>query len=237
MKKIFIIANWKSNKTIADTEKWLHSFNDGLIKSSIKMEEKKVIIASSFISLEHANYCSGNLKLALEFAAQNVSMFEEGAYTGEVSGRQIKELANYVIVGHSERRDNFSETDEIINKKIEQALKHNLTPILCVSDIKQIHNSTLRLRSGQESIIHNANCIIAYEPLFAIGSGNPDTPENAGRMCQEIKNILGEIPVLYGGSVSKDNIKSFTKMLNIDGALVGKASLDPMEFLGIINNA
>lgn len=229
MKKLYIIANWKSNKTIDDAEKWLHSFGDGLNKSGIKMEEKKVIIAPSFISLEHANYCSGNLKLALDFAAQNVSMFEEGAYTGEVSGRQIKELANYVIVGHSERRDNFLETDEVVNKKIEQTLKHNLTPILCVSDIKQIRNS--------EFIIRDSNCIIAYEPLFAIGSGNPDTPENADRMCQEIKNILGEVPTLYGGSVNKDNIKSFTKMLNVDGALVGKASLDPLEFLGIINNA
>jgi|SRR3989344_1059855 len=229
MKKLYIIANWKSNKTIDDAEKWLHSFGDGFNKSSIKMDEKKIIIAPSFTSLEHANYCSSNLKLALEFAAQNVSMFDEGAYTGEVSGRQIKELANYVIVGHSERRDNFAETDDIVDKKIEQAFKYEIIPIICISNIEQVKNLKSRIKSSK--------AVIAYEPLFAIGSGNPDTPENADRMCQEIKNILGEIPVLYGGSVSRDNIKGFTKMLNIDGALVGKASLDPLEFLGIVNNA
>lgn len=229
MKKLFIIANWKSNKTISDTEKWLHDFSDGFSKTNIKFDDKKVIIAPAYTALEHANYCSGNLNLALGFAAQDVSMFEEGAYTGEVSARQVKELAEFVLVGHSERRKNFEESDDIINQKIQQSLKHNLTPILCVSDIKQIHNSKF--------MIHNSNLIVSYEPLFAIGSGNPDTPENADKMCQGIKNILGEVPTLYGGSVNKNNIKSFTNMLNIDGALVGQASLDPLEFLGIVKNA
>lgn len=229
MKMLYIIANWKSHKTIKETEGWVHSFSNGLNKEKISLEDKKIIIAPSFTSLEHAHYCSGNLNLGLKFAAQDVSMFGEGAYTGEVSARQIKELASYVIIGHSERRENFKETDDIINQKIQQSLKHSLTPILCVSDLKQIHNS--------KSIIHNANCIIAYEPLFAIGSGTADTPENADQMAKGIKNILGEVLTLYGGSVNKDNIKSFTNMLNIDGALVGKAGLDPLEFLNIIKNA
>ena len=231
MKRLFIIANWKSNKTIKDTKNWLHDFSNGLSNAHINLEDKKVIIAPPFTALAQANYYSGKLNLALGFAAQDVSMFEEGAYTGEVSGRQIKELASYVIIGHSERRNGLAESDEIVNKKVEQALEHDLTPILCFSDVKQIHNS-IRHVGG-----HNSNCIVAYEPLFAIGSGNPDTPENADKMCQEVKNILGEVPTLYGGSVDKENVKSFTNMLSIDGALVGKASLDPLEFSGIVKNA
>lgn len=229
MKKLFIIANWKSNKTIKDTEKWIHDFSNGLNNANIKLEEKNVIIAPPYTALEHANYCSGNLNLALEFASQNVSEFDEGAYTGEVSAKQIKELANYVIVGHSERRNGFAESDEIVSKKIEQVLKYSIIPIVCVSNIEQVKKLKSKINSGK--------VIVAYEPLFAIGSGNPDTPENADCMCQEIKSILGEVPTLYGGSVNKDNIKSFTNMLNIDGALVGKSSLDPLEFLGIVKNA
>ena len=237
MKKLFIIANWKSNKTIKETEEWLHSFNNGFRKEKIELVGKKVIIAPPFTALEHASYCSGNLNLALEFGAQDVSMFGEGAYTGEVSGRQIKELAGYVIVGHSERRKNFEESDELINQKIQQSLKHNLTPILCVSNLDQVKSSKLQVQSYSSKFKVNGRILVAYEPLSAIGSGNPDTPENADKMCQEVKSILGEIPTLYGGSVDKDNIKSFTNMLNIDGALVGKASLDPLEFLGIVKNA
>jgi triosephosphate isomerase len=237
MKKLFIVANWKSNKTIKETEKWLHDFSDGFNKANIKLEDKKIIIAPPFTSLEHAHYCSGNLELSLEFAAQDVSPFRDGAYTGEVSAKQIKELADYVIVGHSERRKDFGEDEEMVNQKLEQSLKQDLTPILCVSNLKQIHNSTLRLRSGQEFIIHNSNCIVAYEPLSAIGSGHPDTPENADTIAQKVKKELGETPVLYGGSVTSGNVKSFTSMSDIDGVLVGGASLDPLEFLKIIKNA
>ena len=228
MKKLFIIANWKSNKTIKDTEKWLHDFSDGFNKTGVQLGDKKIIIAPPFTALEHAHYCSGNLNLSLEFGAQNVSMFDEGAYTGEVSARQIKELANYVIIGHSERRNSFAESDEIVGKKIEQVFKYELTPVVCISNIEQAE--------GLKSKISNNKMIVAYEPLSAIGSGHPDTPENADKMCQEIKSILGEVPTLYGGSDNKDNIKNFTNMLNIDGALVGKASLDPLEFLGIVEN-
>lgn len=222
MKKLFIIANWKSNKTIKETEEWLHDFSEEFKRNPFSSENKEVIVTPSFTLLEHANYCLSNLKVPIKFAAQNISPFSEGSYTGEVSAGQIKELADYVIVGHSERRNHFSENDEMVNKKIEQALKHELMPILCISDIAQISNFQL---------------IIAYEPLFAIGSGQADTPENADQMATRIKKVLGEIPVLYGGSVTGDNVKSFTSMPNIHGVLVGGASLNPLEFLEIVKNA
>ena len=229
MKKLFIIANWKSNKTIIDTERWLHDFGEELKRNRFSLENKEVIVSPSFTLLEHANYCSGNLKLPIKFAAQTISPFEEGAYTGEVNGRQIKEFASYVIVGHSERRKYFSETEEMVIKKLDMAEKYGLTQILCISDLKQIHNS--------QFMIHNSKFVIAYEPLFAIGSGHPDTPENAERMSKKIKEILGSNPVLYGGSVTSKNVKSFTQMPNVDGVLVGGASLDPVEFLEIVKNA
>ena len=229
MKKLFIVGNWKSNKTIKETEKWLHDFSDGFNKANIKLGDKKVIIAPPFTSLEHAHYCSGNLKLSLEFAAQDVSPLEEGSYTGEVSARQIKELADYVIIGHSERRTNFYENGEMIKKKITISRQYRLTSILCVSDLKQIHDAKF--------MIHNSNCILAYEPLSAIGSGLPDTPQNAESVAAKIKEIVNDAPVLYGGSVTSLNVNSFTKMPSIDGVLVGGASLDPLEFLNIVQNA
>jgi triosephosphate isomerase len=229
MKKLFIIANWKSNKTIKETEKWFHDFDKEIKHNPFSLEDKEVIIAPSFTLLEHARYCSSNLKLHIKFGAQDISSFDEGAYTGEVSAKQIKELADYVIVGHSERRANFSESDEVVTQKIGQTFKHDLVPIVCISDIKQISNFKFQ--------ISNYQIIIAYEPLFAIGSGQPDTPANANDMAKKIKEVLGEIPVLYGGSVSPENVRSFTKMPSIDGVLVGGASLNPLEFLEIIKNA
>lgn len=234
MKKIFIVANWKSHKTIKETEKWIHEFYEGLVGNSkeILLKNKEIIVAPSFIALEHANYCSINLKLPIKFGAQNISPFDEGAYTGEVSAKQIKELSDYVVVGHSERRRYFGEDEDVVNRKIEQALQNDLTPVLCVSDIKQIQSARWRTKL---KIIDKM--FIAYEPVFAIGSGNPDTPNNADKMGKQIKEILGKVPVLYGGSVTSDNVNTFTQMPNVNGVLVGGASLDPLEFLEIVKNA
>jgi len=229
MKKLFIVANWKSNKTIKETEKWLHDFDGELKRDHFSLGDKEVIVAPSFTLLEHARYCWSNLKLHIKFGAQDISSFEEGAYTGEVSAKQIKELADYVIIGHSERRRYFGEDKEIIEKKLRISLQYTLTPILCISEMNQILNL--------KSYILNHEIIVAYEPLFAIGSGHPDTPENADTTALKIKKELGETPVLYGGSVTSGNVKSFTSMSDIDGVLVGGASLDPLEFLKIIKNA
>ena len=233
MKKLFLIANWKSNKTINETEGWLHAFYDGLKQEKFILKDKEIIVCPSFTLFEHARYCSKNLDLPIKFGAQNISQFGEGAYTGEISGRQIKEVASYVIVGHSERRKYFGETDGLISKKLEMAGKHGLTPILCVSAVDQAQSAKRKAQNYSAKF----KTIIAYEPLFAIGSGQADTPDNAEKTALQIKETMEDTPVLYGGSVTSENVNSFTKMPNIDGVLVGGASLDALEFLGIIKNA
>ncbi|MBI2031525.1 MAG: triosephosphate isomerase [Candidatus Levybacteria bacterium] len=223
MKKLFLIANWKSNKTLQEAEKWLHDFQEKLTSENLDLSYKEIIICPSFTSLEHVNYCCKNLNLPIQIGVQNISPYETGAYTGEVNGVQIKELANYVIIGHSERRDNFSEDNKIIEKKVEMANKHDVSAIFCI-------------QNAQTPIPENIK-IVAYEPPTAIGTGNPDTPENAEEVAKNVKEKTGIETILYGGSVTSKNINSFTKMPTINGALVGGASLDPFEFLRIVKNA
>ncbi len=227
MKKIYIIANWKSNKTIYQADRWFRTFNNSQL--TINKEEKEVIICPSFTLLSFVKESIVKSQLSIAVGAQDISPFDEGAYTGEVNGKQIKEFAEYVIIGHSERRNYFREGEEIVNKKISLAYKYRITPIICVSNISQIHDSS--------SIILNSNCIVVYEPVFAIGTGNSDTPENAERIAKQVKANTGVLFVLYGGSVTSKNVKEFTKMSNIDGILVGGASLDAQEFYTIIQNA
>lgn len=223
MKKLFIIANWKSNKTIQEAEKWIHSFKEELDRSPLDLSGKEIIICPSFSVLEHTRYCSKNLNLPIKLGAQNISPFEAGAYTGEVNGLQIKEFADYAIVGHSERRSNFNETSEIIFKKADVARRYGIVPIFCVQD--------------ETTQIPDKISIVAYEPPSAIGTGNSDTPENAGKIAEKIKRENKAQFVLYGGSVTSENVKSFSDEKSIDGFLVGGASLDPLEFLQIIKNA
>ncbi len=223
MKNLFIIANWKSNKDISESKEWIQKVLS--IKNEIlSIENIKIIICPPFTLLSDLKLSLEN-NLSFELGAQDISPYDAGAYTGEVNGKQISDFADYVIVGHSERRKNFGEDEEMINQKLEIAQKYNLTPIFCVSELSQIQN--LKVKS----------LIVAYEPLFAIGTGQADTPENADLMASSIKKELGDIPVLYGGSINSENVHSFTKMGNIDGVLVGSASLDPLEFLKIIKNA
>ncbi len=223
MKKLFIIANWKSNKTIEEAEKWFHDFSEKLLSESLDLSNKEIIVCPSFTLLEHSRYCSTNLKLPIKIGAQNVSPFDKGAYTGEVFGAQIKEFADYVIVGHSERRQNFSENNEILKPKVLMAKKYNLIPIFCVQN--------------EETEVPDGVNVIAYEPQTAVGTGNPDTPENAQRIAGIVKEKTKAPHVLYGGSVTSANVKTFTNMPSIDGLLVGGASLDPTEFSQIIKNA
>lgn len=223
MKKAFIVANWKSNKTIPEVAEWFRTFNN--LQLTIN---KQIIVCPSFTLLPFVKESIVKGQLSIIVGAQDISPFDEGAYTGEINEKQIKELAEYVIIGHSERRKNFSESDDLINKKIEQAINYGIIPIVCVSSLEQV--KSLKIEDGKK-------ILIAYEPLFAIGSGNADTPENADQMARSIKDVLGEIPVLYGGSVTSNNVSEFSKMLNINGVLIGKASLDAQEFYKIIQNA
>ncbi len=212
--------------TSLEAKSWLA----GLKIKDLGLMNKEIIVCPSFTDLPILKSLIINHKSNIKLGAQNISQFDEGAYTGEINGKEIKDLAQFVIIGHSERRKNFSESEDVVNAKIAQALNNELTPIICVSSIKQAE-------AFQDTVKGNNQFVVAYEPLFAIGSGTPDTPENADQMAKSIKNILGEIPVLYGGSVTSINISEFSKMPNIDGVLIGKASLDAKEFSKIIKNA
>ena len=226
MKKLYIVANWKSNKTILQAEEWFRTINN--LPVTFNEEEKKVIVCAPFTLLSKVKELTVNCKLSIVVGAQDVSPFDEGAYTGEVSASQVKEFADYVIIGHSERRSNFGETEKIVELKILQAIKFNLVPIICVSSINQVNDKWKMM---------NGKFIVAYEPVFAIGSGTPDTPENAGLMAKKIKEILGDTDILYGGSVTSNNVANFLETPDINGVLVGGASLDAQEFYKIIQNS
>lgn len=232
MKKIIIIANWKSNKNEKEVKEWLEKF------STLGKEypNKEIIVCPSFPHLTVVNsYISNNFS-PIKLGAQDISFFGPGSNTGEVNGDQIRDFASFVIIGHSERRKN-GENEEIIEKKLKSALESSLIPIICISAINQLQKlkSIIQDYNSQSNI--KGKILVAYEPLFAIGSGNPDTPENAEIIAKEIKKELGDVFVLYGGSVNSQNVNGYVKMSEVDGVLVGKASLDPLEFAQIIKNA
>ena len=224
MKKLFIVANWKSNKTYPDTLLWI----DGFRSLQFNWEEnsdKIVVICPSFTNLGSVQYdLQTKYTLPVKIGAQNISPFEHGAYTGEIYAEQIQYYADYVIIGHSERRQHFGETDEILIQKVKLAIGGDLKPIFCVQ--------------GKETLVPEGVEIVAYEPVFAIGSGHPDTPEDAEEVSKFIKEKNPHVTsVLYGGSVNKEDVHTFTQLPSVDGVLVGGASLDPEHFMQIIQNA
>ncbi len=221
MKKLFIIANWKSNETTPEVEKWFTEINNAQL--SFNADEKCIIICPPFTLLSKVKELVIKSNLSFNVGAQDVSPFDEGAYTGEENVDQIKEFADFVIIGHSERRKNLSETDEIISQKAKKAIEGNLTPIFCVQ--------------GVDTPIPYGIEIVAYEPISAIGTGKPDTPEDAENVARTIKEKNAVKYVIYGGSVTGDNVADFMKMPSIDGVLVGGASLDAGKFSLIIKNS
>lgn len=225
MKKLFIIANWKSNKTSVETKKWLQEFQNSEFRiQNNNNVDKKIIVCPPFTSLSVMKTLIERKKMPFKLGAQDVSPFDAGAYTGEVNAKQIKEFAEYVIIGHSERRNNFGETDDVLVKKVKKAIEVGLLPIFCIQNENTPVPEEVRLT--------------AYEPPTAIGTGNPDTPENAERVAKIVKENNPQIKyILYGGSVTQDNIHSFAEMENINGALIGGASLDPQKFAALITNA
>lgn len=234
MKTIYIIANWKSNKTKGEVDQWLTE----IAKSKGQKEKigKEIIVCPSFLHLSQCKQLISEQNLPFKLGAQNISPFSAGAYTGEINGEQLKDHVSHVIIGHSERRNHFGESNEIVFKKVIQAITNNLTPIVCVSNIDQVHDLTERIENYEPKLT-TANLLIAYEPLFAIGSGQADSPENANNLAQTIKKEMPSSFVLYGGSVTSQNVKTFIDQPYIDGVLVGGASLKPLEFSQIVQNA
>lgn len=226
MKKLFIVANWKSNKTVSEAKNWFRELSTFNFQP---LTDREVIICPPFTLLSAISAEIKKNNLPFKLGAQDISQFESGAYSGEINGDQIKEFADYVIVGHSERRKYFKEDEKIILKKLEMAQKYNLVPILCISDIVQLNPLSF--------ILNHQSAIVAYEPLFAIGSGKADNPENSEQVAHVIKDKVSEVPILYGGSITSNNVNNFTRKPNINGVLIGGASLSGLEFAKIIENA
>jgi triosephosphate isomerase (TIM) len=217
MKKRFIVGNWKAHKTVADSLAWLIQLGE-----LPKYEDKEVIVCPPFTALFAMKQFRDEHALPLYLGAQSASQFETGAYTGEIPPSMVKELADYVILGHSERRQHFGETDELLKEKVQVAKAASFAVIFCVQ--------------GKDTPLPDGVDLVAYEPVFAIGSGTPDTPENAQAVAAHLKE-RGVSSVLYGGSVTPENIRSFTAQDSIDGVLVGGASLTAESFLALVEHA
>lgn len=222
MDKLFIVANLKSYKTEAEARIWLEGFKK-INENPQAISQKEIVVCPPFTLLSLFSKFFRENNLPIKIGSQNVSPFSEGAYTGEVNAKQIKEFADFVIIGHSERRTNFKESEEMLLNKVKTSLEQKLTPIYCVQD--------------KDVTIPEGVTILAYEPVFAIGSGNADTPENANEVAKSLVDRNTNLSILYGGSVSSNNVKSFTQEENLKGVLVGGGSLDPEEFIKIIQNA
>lgn len=249
--KYLIIANWKMNPgTAEEAQEIFEKIKNGI--SGVK--DVEVVLCPPFVYLSDiCGITSDNIKLGV----QDIFWETKGAYTGEVSPSMIKNGkcdCGYVIVGHSERRINLNETNEMVNKKIKSALGHCLKPILCVGDKSRESKEDFaevitELEEGLKSIDAKdlKNIIIAYEPLWAISTmgGRPATPEDikesAGLIREKLTELYGEdaaenVKILYGGSVNSGNIKEIIYSSGVSGALVGAASLNPDEFIKIVNN-
>jgi triosephosphate isomerase len=232
-----IAGNWKMNKTPSQTREYITRFLE-LVRD---VKNTEILLCPPFTSLCVAGEMLKDSHIKL--GAQNCHYEEKGAFTGEISLSMLKELGvSYVIVGHSERRWLFGETDEMINKKVIACLEKGIRPILCVGEKIEDRNAGMTLKvvesqlklglSGLEDLAGKID--IAYEPVWAIGTGTPATPEDAQFVHRFIKEFLGDVRVLYGGSVSPKNAKDFLSMPDVDGLLVGTASLDPESFAQIV---
>lgn len=209
-----VVANFKANKTWDEISNWIEA-----VSSKTRDFDGTVVVCPSMAFLSEVSQKIRDKSLRLKVASQNLSRFENGAYTGEVAASQIADQVDFTLIGHSERRTNFGEDDKILQAKVENAQKAGIEPIFCIQ--------------AENTFIPQGVKIVAYEPVYAIGTGNPDTPENAQSLGQKLK-AKGNYTVLYGGSVTAANVKSFIKTGIIDGVLVGQASLDPQTFTELL---
>jgi triosephosphate isomerase len=241
-------GNWKMYKTTGDTVAFFEKFRP-LVENA---EHCEIVVCPPFVNLPVA--ISAAAETRIEIGAQNLFWAKEGAYTGEVSGSMIKASgARWVIIGHSERRQYFGETDETVLKKTVAALEAGLHPIVCVGERLEEREAgktegvlTTQCKGGIDGLIaaQFAQIVVAYEPVWAIGTGKTATPEIAAEAHAILRAHLQErfgaeaavkLRILYGGSVKPDNVKGLMAQAQIDGALVGGASLDAVSFASIVN--
>ena len=247
MRKILIAGNWKMNKTVSETVTLVEEIANKVTKPNCD-----VVICVPYTSIADAVKLTKGTPVKV--GAQNMHFLDNGAYTGEISADMLLELGvTYVIIGHSERREYYNETDETVNKKILKAIEKNLIPIVCVGETleQRENNETLDLVKGQvEKALKDVSSsdinkvVFAYEPIWAIGTGKTATCEQANEVCKYIrecveklynKEIADEIKILYGGSMNVKNADELLKEPDIDGGLIGGASLKSEDFSNIID--
>ena len=250
MRKPFIAGNWKMYKTVAEGVE----LAEGLRESLADVTTMELAVCTPATALYAVSRALAGSNIGV--GAQNMSWEKEGAFTGEISPVMVKELGQYIIIGHSERRQHFGETDATVNRKIKAALAYGITPIVCIGESLE-QNKAGETVSFVRAQIHGAfadistedarKLVLAYEPIWAIGTGLTATPEDADHIIRKaIRDVLTElydketaevIRVQYGGSVKPDNMAEFIVMPEIDGALVGGASLKVASFTAIVRNA
>jgi len=244
MRVPFIAGNWKMNTTVAEAERLVLE----MLERLDRIEGVEKVLCPPFVSLVGIGMMLENSSIKL--GAQNMYFESKGAYTGEVSPPMLKELCEFVILGHSERRWYFGETDEIINRKVRAALANELKPILCVGERLEENEAGntqevigRQVRGALNGIEPVPDLVVAYEPVWAIGTGKAASGKQAAATIQFVRDVVRELwdksvaqdlRILYGGSVTSANVAEFIALLEIDGALVGGASLKADEFVDIV---
>ena len=251
MRKPLIAGNWKMNlnhlEAIAVTQKLAYSLEDK------DYDAVEIVVIPPFTDIRSVQTLVDGDRLRLLYGAQDISFAESGAHTGDISGSMLAKLGcTYVLVGHSERRANHHEDDQLVNKKIKAALANELKPILCVGEELAIREAGTHISHVLEQLrnalkgFHKPDLkkiVVAYEPVWAIGTGEVATPQDAQEMSMAIRqkvaklysqDVAEKVRILYGGSVKAGNVKSIMEQPDVDGALIGGAALDPDEFLRII---
>lgn len=223
MKHLFIAGNWKSNKTVVESLKWMQKFSAEYDQIRTGLTDSTIVICVPYTALLVLKEQIDAKSLPVQLGAENVSPFKEGAETGEVSARMVRELADWVIVGHSERRKNFAETDDTLAQKVARAKEAGLKVIYCVPD--------------EQTVVPAGIDVVAYEPVWAIGTGKTETAENANTVISGIKAKSQVATAIYGGSVTAENVAGFVAQPHIDGVLPGGASLNPATFARLIRAA
>ncbi len=249
MRTPIIAGNWKLNKTVSEAV----ALTSELKKLVVGTEGVEIVVAPPFTALEAVSNSINDSNILL--AAQDVYWEDSGAYTGEVSAPMLIDVGcEYVIIGHSERRQYFGETNDTVNQKVKSALSHNLKPIICVGELLEEREAGRteniikdHVAGGTAGLTGEAllSCVIAYEPVWAIGTGKTATPEQAQEVHHFVRNLLSEsfsdgvasqVRIQYGGSVKPENAAELMAQPDVDGALVGGASLQAESFAQIVEN-
>lgn len=247
MRKPIIAGNWKMTMSIAEAKDFVAA-----VKDRIDGKDVEAVLCVPFTMLKDVK--EATVGTAIKVGAQNMHFEESGAFTGEISPLMLKEIAvDYVIIGHSERRQYFNETDETVNKKVLKALEHHILPIMCCGETLEqreagetkdvVKVQVVKGLAGVDKTVL-ADVIIAYEPIWAIGTGKTATSGEANEVIAFIRGVIAEmfdgevaakVRIQYGGSVKPTNVAEIMGQSDIDGALVGGASLDPESYLGLVN--